>query len=105
MLYELSYCGALNSNDIVCTHTYLNLFSYDHPHILAGQGTIGLEICEQVPDVDVVVVPAGGGGLIAGISCAIKNILPHVTVIVRFFFNMLLYCTGWFGFHCCEFGS
>lgn len=57
--------------------------SYDHPHVIAGQGTIGLEIAEQVPDVDVVVVPVGGGGLIAGISLAIKNVLPNVTVIVR----------------------
>lgn len=56
--------------------------SYDHPHVIAGQGSIGLEISEQVPDADVVVVPAGGGGLIAGIAAAIKNVLPNITVIV-----------------------
>lgn len=56
--------------------------SYDHPHILAGQGTAGLEVVEQVPDLDAVVVPVGGGGLIAGVALAIKSLNPHVTVIV-----------------------
>ncbi|ELU10999.1 hypothetical protein CAPTEDRAFT_176201 [Capitella teleta] len=58
---------------------YIN--GYDHPHILAGQGTMGLEIVEQVPDVDAVVIPVGGGGLIAGTALAIKSLYPHVTVI------------------------
>lgn len=39
--------------------SYIN--GYDHPHIIAGQGTIGLEICEQVKDADAIVVPVGGG--------------------------------------------
>ncbi|KAA0202301.1 hypothetical protein HAZT_HAZT001295 [Hyalella azteca] len=54
---------------------------YDHPHILAGQGTMGLEIVEQVPNIDAVVVPVGGGGLIAGVALAVKALYPHVQVI------------------------
>lgn len=57
-------------------------YSYDHPHILAGQGTMGLEIIEQVPDVDAVVIPVGGGGLIAGAALALKNLKPSVQIIV-----------------------
>jgi len=55
---------------------------YDHPHILAGQGTMGLEIVEQVPDVDAVLVPVGGAGLIAGTALAIKSLHPNVLVYV-----------------------
>lgn len=62
---------------------------FDHPQVIAGQGTIGLEICEQVPDVDVVVVPAGGGGLVAGVSLAVKNMNPEVKVIVSVFVSLL----------------
>jgi threonine dehydratase len=66
---------------------YALLNRYDHPHILAGQGTMGLEIVEQVPDVDAVVIPVGGGGLIAGTALAIKSLYPHVTIIVSTFKN------------------
>lgn len=55
---------------------------YDHPHIIAGQGTMGLEIVEQVPNIDAVVIPVGGGGLIAGVALAVKALYPHVKVIV-----------------------
>ena len=55
--------------------------AFDHPAIIAGQGTIGLEILEQVPDVDTVLVPVGGGGMIAGICIAIKEVRPEVRVI------------------------
>ena len=55
--------------------------AFDHPDIIAGQGTIGLEILEQVPDVDTVLVPVGGGGLISGICIAIKEVRPEVRVI------------------------
>ncbi|MGE5609054.1 MAG: threonine ammonia-lyase [Bacillota bacterium] len=54
---------------------------FDDPDIIAGQGTVGLEILEDVPDVDVVIVPVGGGGLIAGVASAIKAIRPEVRVI------------------------
>ncbi|XP_065088484.1 L-threonine ammonia-lyase-like isoform X2 [Ochlerotatus camptorhynchus] len=59
--------------------TYIN--GYDHPHIMAGQGTIGLEIVEQVSNIDAVVVPVGGGGLIAGVATAIKNLSPQTKII------------------------
>ena len=54
---------------------------YDDPRIIAGQGTVGLEILQQLDDVDVVVVPIGGGGLISGILTAIKETKPSVKVI------------------------
>lgn len=60
---------------------YIN--GYDHPHIMAGQGTIGLEIVEQIDGCDAVVVPVGGGGLIAGIATAIKTLSPNTKIIVR----------------------
>ncbi|XP_052091112.1 L-threonine ammonia-lyase-like [Mytilus californianus] len=58
---------------------YIN--GYDHPHIIAGQGTMGLEILEQVPDLDACIIPVGGGGLLAGTALAIKNLKPDVQVI------------------------
>jgi threonine dehydratase len=54
---------------------------FDHPHIVAGAGTVGLEILEQVPDVKTVAVCAGGGGLLAGIAVAIKGLSPDVRVV------------------------
>ena len=48
--------------------------------MIAGQGTIGLEILDQLPDVEAVVVPVGGGGLISGVSFAIKSLNPNVKV-------------------------
>lgn len=59
---------------------YIN--GYDHPHIMAGQGTIGLEMVEQVSDIDAVVIPVGGGGLIAGIATAVKTLSPNTQIIV-----------------------
>lgn len=54
---------------------------YDDPHIIAGQGTAGLEILEQVPDVETVIVPVSGGGLISGIAAAVKSLRPEVRVV------------------------
>jgi threonine dehydratase len=54
---------------------------YDDPQIMAGQGTIGLEILEQWPDVETVYVPIGGGGLISGVATAIKELNPRVRVV------------------------
>lgn len=54
---------------------------FDHPDIIAGQGTAGLEILEQVPEVRTVLVPTGGGGLLAGIAIAIKELRPDVRVV------------------------
>jgi threonine dehydratase len=54
---------------------------FDNPDIVAGQGTVGLELLAQAPDVETVVVPAGGGGLLAGIAIAVKAMRPGVTVL------------------------
>jgi threonine dehydratase len=54
---------------------------YDHPWIVAGQGTVGLEIAEDLPAVETVLVPVGGGGLSAGVAAAIKLRLPHARVV------------------------
>ena len=54
---------------------------YDDPAIIAGQGTMGLEIVEQVPDLDAVLVPVGGAGLIAGVSLAVKTLRSQTKVI------------------------
>jgi threonine dehydratase len=54
---------------------------YDDPAIIAGQGTMGLEIIEQIPDVEAVVVPVGGAGLLAGVSLAVKTLRPNAKII------------------------
>ena len=54
---------------------------FDDPEVISGQGTIGLELLEQVPDIEAVVVPIGGGGLISGIACALKETNPKIRVI------------------------
>ncbi len=59
--------------------TYIH--GFDNPAIIAGQGTLGLEILEQVPDVEAIVVPVGGGGLIAGLALAVKTLRPDVLVL------------------------
>jgi len=54
---------------------------FNDPYVMAGQGTIGLEILEQLPEVEQIIVPIGGGGLIAGIACAVKHLKPSCKVI------------------------
>ncbi|AZV46764.1 threonine ammonia-lyase [Nautilia sp. PV-1] len=60
-------------------------FEFIHPFaddkVIAGQGTIGIEMLEQVPELDYIIVPIGGGGLISGIASAVKQINPHIKVI------------------------
>lgn len=60
---------------------YTVVHSFKDPQVMAGQGTIGLEILEDLPEVDTVIVPLGGGGLSSGIATAIKETNPHVRVI------------------------
>jgi threonine dehydratase len=54
---------------------------FDHPHVVAGQGTVGLEILEQCPEVRTILVGVGGGGLLAGIAAAVKPLRPDVRVV------------------------
>ena len=54
---------------------------YDDPAIIAGQGTMGMEIVEQIPDLEAVVIPVGGAGLLAGVSLAVKTLRPNVEII------------------------
>jgi threonine dehydratase/serine racemase len=56
------------------------LHPFDHPDVIAGQGTLALELVEQVPDLDAVVVPIGGGGLVSGIALALAELRPSVRV-------------------------
>ncbi len=62
-------------------HGYVFVHPYEDEKVIAGQGTIGLEILQQIPDVDTIVIPIGGGGLIAGIALAIKSLNPKIKII------------------------
>ena len=62
-------------------HGYTFAHPFNDPAVIAGQGTIGLEILEQLPDVDQVIVPIGGGGLVCGVAFAIKHLKPSCRVI------------------------
>ncbi len=62
-------------------HGYTFVHAFDDERIIAGQGTIGVEIAEALPEVDTVIVPIGGGGVISGISLAIKALKPGVRVV------------------------
>ena len=62
-------------------HGYTLIPPFDHPWVIAGQGTVGLELVEQLPDLGTVYVPMGGGGLIAGVATAVKSLKPSVRVV------------------------
>jgi threonine dehydratase len=66
---------------LAAAHAYPLISPFDDRNVIAGQGTVGLEIIEDAPDVDVVLVPISGGGLISGIAAAIKTRQPGVRVI------------------------
>lgn len=67
--------------EIVEQKFYTVIHSYDDPILIAGQGTVGYEIMEDIEGLDAIVVPLGGGGLLAGISIAVKEINPKIKVI------------------------
>lgn len=76
-VYDDAYNKAIELRD---EKGYSFIHPFDDPDVIAGQGTIGLEIMEQLPNVDVVIVPIGGGGLIAGVAYTIKQINPNCKV-------------------------
>lgn len=76
-VYDDAYQEALRLRD---EFGYTFVHPFNDENVIAGQGTIGLELLDQLPDVDVVLVPVGGGGLISGIAFAIKSLNPCVKV-------------------------
>lgn len=73
--------AAAEAERMVKEHGYTFAHPFNDEHVMAGQGTIGLEILEQLPDVEQVVVSIGGGGLISGVGFAIKSLKPECKVI------------------------
>jgi threonine dehydratase len=71
----------IEANRLVSEEGYTMIPPFDHPHIIAGQGTLGLEMLEQTPEVDTVLVQLSGGGLISGIALAIKAQKPDVRIV------------------------
>ncbi|MBQ5749903.1 MAG: threonine ammonia-lyase [Bacteroidaceae bacterium] len=76
-VYDDAYAKALELRD---QHGYTFVHPFDDELVIAGQGTIGLEILEQLPDVEAVIVPIGGGGLISGVALALKTLKPDVKI-------------------------
>jgi threonine dehydratase len=82
VLHGANYDEACDEATRICTAEGMTfIHPFDDPIVMAGQGTIGLELLEQVPELQAVVVPIGGGGLIGGIACAIKESRPDIRVI------------------------
>ena len=76
-VYDDAYAKAIELRD---KHGYTFVHPFDDPKVIAGQGTIGLEIIEEMPDVDAIVVPIGGGGLISGIAFTVKTLRPDIKI-------------------------
>lgn len=76
-VYDDAYNEALRLRD---EKNYTFIHPFDDENVIAGQGTIGLEILNDMPDVDAVVAAIGGGGLLSGVACAIKNLNPGIKV-------------------------
>lgn len=82
ILHGANYDEACEEALARCTQQGLTfIHPFDDPVVISGQGTIGLELLEQVPDLEAVVVPIGGGGLISGIACALKERNPKIRVV------------------------
>ncbi len=96
-LIKITTCRRLGANVILHGETYGDarreamrladeqqltyIHGFNDPAIVAGQGTLGLEILDQLPEVEAIVVPLGGGGLIAGIALAVKSLRPEVLIV------------------------
>jgi threonine dehydratase len=70
-----------HAHEIAAENALAYIDGYDDPAIIAGQGTMGLEIVEQVPDVDAVIIPVGGAGLLAGVSLAVKTLRSDTKIV------------------------
>ena len=82
VLYGSGYDEAFGkAQELQREHGYTFIHAFDDPLVIAGQGTVGLELLEQVPELDMIIVPIGGGGLIAGIATAIKAQRPEIHLI------------------------
>jgi len=82
LLYGSNYDEACDEATRLCELEGMTfIHPFDDSAVMAGQGTIGLELLEQVPQLEAVVVPIGGGGLIGGIACAIKEMRPDIRII------------------------
>ena len=82
VLFGANYDEACEEATRICKAEGMTfIHPFDDPIVMAGQGTIGLELLEQVPLLEAVVVPIGGGGLIGGIACAVKESRPEIKVI------------------------
>ncbi len=81
ILYGRDLSAALERARELVAAGYIFIHPYDDPEVIAGQGTLGLEILEDLPEVDTVIVPVGGGGLAAGTVLALKARKPRVAVI------------------------
>jgi threonine dehydratase len=84
---DIRFAGATVDEALVAAKEYATesgaalIHPFDHPDIVAGQATVGLEILEQCPDVRTIIVGAGGGGLLAGVSLAVKDSRPDVRMV------------------------
>lgn len=76
-VYDDAYAKAI---ELQKQHGYTFVHPFDDPKVIAGQGTIGLEILQEMPDVEAIIVPIGGGGLISGVAFAIKSLRPDIKV-------------------------
>ncbi len=76
-VYDDAYQKAIELRD---KEGYTFIHPFDDPDVIAGQGTVALELSEQIPDMDAVIVPVGGGGLISGIAYTIKSLNPEIKV-------------------------
>lgn len=84
---EVVFCGPTTDDrervtaDLIFSHGYVFVPPYDDDQIIAGQGTVALEILEDLKDVEYLVAPIGGGGLISGCAIAVKSRYPHIRII------------------------
>ncbi len=76
-VYDDAYQRALTLRD---TEGYTFIHPFNDPDVIAGQGTVALELAEQIPDMDAVIVPIGGGGLASGVAFTLKNLNPNIKV-------------------------